>query len=208
MKLEPGIGSPPMPTGGLAQTGIGGLFHRFIGQGTGAGNDAHFARQVDVARHDADFALAWGDHARAVRPDHAHAGFVQLHFHGQHVQGRDAFGDGDDQFDAGIDRFQDGVFAERRWNVDDRGRGAGRFNRFAHGVEHRQAQVLSAAFARGYAANHFGAVSDSLFGVESPWLPVKPWQITLVFLSIKMDIIYPPLLQQLAEPHQSGWSQQ
>jgi hypothetical protein len=28
--------------------------------------------------------------------------------------------------------------------------------------------MLSATFARGDAANHFGAVSDSLFGVESP----------------------------------------
>src|SRR5699024_5575974 len=36
-----------------------------------------------------------------------------------------------------------------------------------------------------------------------PWLPVKPWQITLVFLSIKMDIISPPLRQQPAELHPS-----
>ncbi|XPE60172.1 hypothetical protein ACNKHQ_03350 [Shigella flexneri] len=47
------------------------------------------------------------------RADHAHAGFLQLHLDVQHVQGRDAFGDGDDELDAGIDGFQDGVLAER-----------------------------------------------------------------------------------------------
>ena len=123
---------------------------------------------MNVTRHDADFALARSDNARAVRADHTHARFVQLHLHGQHIQRWDTFGDGDDKLNARVDRFQDGIFAERRRNVDH-GRGrAGRFNGFAHGVEHRQAQMSGAAFAWRHAANHLRTVSDRLFRVEGP----------------------------------------
>ena len=123
---------------------------------------------MNVARHDADFASAWGDNARAVRADHPHAGFIQLHFHRQHIQRRNTFGDGNDKLNARIDSFQNGVFAERRRNVDN-GRGrAGRFNGFAYGVEHRQTQVSGAAFAWRNAADHLGTVSNCLFRVESP----------------------------------------
>ena len=123
---------------------------------------------MNVARHDADFAFARGDNAWAVRTDHAHACFVQLHLHGQHIQRRDTFGDGDDQLNACVDRFQNRVFTERRWNVDH-GRGcARRFYCFTHGVEHRQAQVRGAAFTWRYAANHLRTVGNRLFGVESP----------------------------------------
>jgi hypothetical protein len=62
------------------------------------------------------------------------------------------------------------------------------------GVEHRQAQVLGAAFARGYAADHLGAVFDGLLGVESTLRTGKPWQITLVSLLIRTLIICPPQL--------------
>jgi len=44
--------------------------------------------------------------------------------------------------------------------------------------------------------------------VESPLATGEALANYFGVLSIKMDIIYPPLLQQLAEPHQSGWSQQ
>ena len=123
---------------------------------------------MNVTRHDADFAFARGDNAWAVRANHAHARFVQLHFHGQHIQRRDTFGDGDNQLNARVDCFQNGVFAERRRNVDN-GRGrAGRFNSFAHGIKYRQAQVGGAAFAWRHAANHLRTVSDRLFRVEGP----------------------------------------
>src|SRR5690606_5017150 len=155
-------------TGGLAKTVVGSLLNCFIGQRTGTGDDTHFTRFVNVTRHDADFTFAWGDNARAVRADHAHASFIQLHFHGQHIQRRDTFGDGNDELDARVNRFQNRVFAERSRNVDN-GRGrARRFNRFAHGVEYRQAQVRGAAFTWRYAANHLRAVGNRLFGVESP----------------------------------------
>src|SRR5690606_9666902 len=105
--------------------------------------------------------------ARAVRADQDHAQFVALDLGFEHVDGRDAFGDADDQLDAAEGRFQDRVLAERSRNVDHAGGGASLFNGFLYGVEHRQAQVSGTALARGHAANHLGAVGDGLFGVES-----------------------------------------
>ncbi|GDA34968.1 hypothetical protein HmCmsJML164_01697 [Escherichia coli] len=149
-------------TGRLTETVIRGLFNRFIGQRTGTGNDTHFTRFVNVTRLDTDFAFPRGDNAWAVRADHTNACFIQFHFHRQHIQRRDAFSDGDNQFDACIDSFQNGVFAERCWYVDNRGGSASSSNSFTHGVEHRQAEVGSTAFTWGYAANHFSAVCNGL----------------------------------------------
>jgi hypothetical protein len=42
----------------LAKTGLGGLVHGFVGEGSGAGHDAHAATLVDEAGHDADLALS------------------------------------------------------------------------------------------------------------------------------------------------------
>ncbi len=155
-------------TGRLAKTIVGGLLNRFIGQRTGTGNNTHFTRLVNVARHDADFTFARGDNAWAVRADHAYASFIQFHFHGQHIQRWDTFGDGDDQFDACINRFQNGIFTKRCRNVDNGGSCAGRFYRFTYGVEHREAQMRGAAFARCNATDHLRTVSNRLFRVECP----------------------------------------
>ena len=43
-----------------------------------------------------------------------------------HVEHRNAFGDADDERDAGVDRFQDGIGGERRRHIDRRRVGAGR----------------------------------------------------------------------------------
>ena len=39
-------------------------------------------------------------------------------------------------------------------------------DRFVHRVEHRQVEMLRAAFARRDAAHHLGAVGDRLLGME------------------------------------------
>src|SRR5690606_18896754 len=103
----------------------------------------------------------------AVRADQAHTQLVALDLGFQHVDGRDAFGDADDQLDAAESRFEDGILAERSRNVDHRSVGAGGFHGFLDGVEHRQAEVGGAALAGGHAADHLGAVGDGLLGVES-----------------------------------------
>ena len=151
----------------LFQADRGGLVHGLIGQRAGARDDADLARQVDVARHDADLALARGDDAGAVRADQHHARMLLQHvLDAQHVQHRDAFGDAHDHADAGIGRFQDRIGRERRRHVDHGGIGAGGVDRFTHGVEHRQFDVGGAALPRGHAADDLGAVIDHLLGVE------------------------------------------
>src|SRR5690606_9516817 len=154
-------------TGRLTKTVISGLFNGFIGQRTGTGNDTHFTRQVNVARHNADFAFTGGDHARAVRADQAYAQLITLHFGIQHIQRRNAFGDADDQLDAAVSCFQNGIFTEGGWYVDNRGFCTGGFYRFFNSIEHRQTQVSRTTLARSYTANHFGAVGNGLFRVKS-----------------------------------------
>src|SRR5690606_28759222 len=153
-------------TAGLTETGVSGLLDRFIGQGAGARHDTDLARQVDVTGHDADLALAGGDHARAVRPDQTHAQFVTLDLGIQHVEGSDTFGDADNQFDTSVSGFKDGVLAERGRNIDNRCFSASSLDRFFNSVEHGQTQVSSTALTRSNTTNHLGAVFDGLLGVE------------------------------------------
>ena len=133
-----------------------------VGQGAGARDDADSPGLVDVARHDADLALAGRDHAGAVRPDQAHAELIALHLALQHVERRHTFGDAHDQANAGVRGLEDGVLAERGRHVDHRGIGAGLGHRGADGVEHRQSEMGLAALAGGHAADHAGTVLDRL----------------------------------------------
>ena len=83
-----------------------------------------------------------GPISRDFEPDSAR---LTLH----HVQHRNAFGDADDQRNFRVDRLQDGVGGERRRHIDDADASAPVFfARLAHRVEHRQAQMGGAAFAR------------------------------------------------------------
>ena len=122
-----------------------------------------------MARHNADFALTRSNHARAVRADQTCAVAVgfQVAFGFEHVQSRYAFGNHNHQAYAGINRFNDRIQNKRSGNINYGCVRAGFFNGFFHSVEHGQVQVGLTAFARGNAADDFGAVSQSLFGVES-----------------------------------------
>src|SRR5690606_10008673 len=152
--------------GRLPETEVRGLFDRLVGQSSRAGDNSYTTLLVNIAWHDADLRLAGRDDAGAVWSDQAHAQFVALHLHIQHVQGRNAFGDADDQLDTGKRRFQDGVLAERGWYVDNRGLCSGIGDSLCNGVEHRQIQVNLAALAGGDTADHAGTVFNGLLGVE------------------------------------------
>src|SRR5690606_13071534 len=161
-------------TGALAQTDVGGLLDRLVGQGAGAGDDADRTGHVDVARHDADLALARRDDARAVGADQVDVReILQGRLDLQHVQHRNAFGDAGDYLDAALGRFQDRVGGEGCRHVDHARRGAGGFHRVAHGVEYRQVEMLLAAAARSDAADQLGAVGQRLLGVEGALLTGK-----------------------------------
>ncbi len=157
-------------TSGLSQTQRRSLMHGFIGQRSRTRNDTDLAAQVDAAGHDADLALVRRDDARAIRTDHAHAVGLQGRLDVQHVQHRDAFGDTDDQFNAGICRLKYRIRCKSRRHVDHRGIGPGLVDGFAHGIEYRQAQVNLATLARRHATDHFRAIGQRLLGMESTLL--------------------------------------
>ena len=76
-------------------------------------------------------------------------GAGQRALHAHHVEHRDALGDADDERDAGVDRFQDGVGGERRRHVDAGGGGAGLLHGLGDGVEHRQVEMRACRPCRG-----------------------------------------------------------
>jgi hypothetical protein len=75
---------------------------------------------VNEARHDAAFSLVGRDDAGAVGTDEAavFAGNVGFHLH--HVLHGNAFGDTDDDFDAGFGGLHDCVGSECRGHKNDR----------------------------------------------------------------------------------------
>ena len=87
-----------------------------------------------------------------------------MHLH--HVGSRDAFGDADDQRQAGVGGFHDGVGGKGRRNEDHGGVRAGFLDGLRNRIEHRAVEMLCAAFARRDAADHVGAVGDRLLRVE------------------------------------------
>ena len=80
---------------------------------------------------------------------------------------RDAFGDGDDEPDAGGERFLDRGQRFHRRRHGDRGDGAGRQHGVAAGREHRHAGGFRRIRARGGAADDVGAVGAHQRGVRA-----------------------------------------
>ena len=84
----------------------------------------------------------------------------------------DAFGDEDDQFDAGRCRLHGAVRGESGRHEDQRAVRAGRLDGFFRRVEDRQPKFrLGAAFAGSDAADDLGAVVEALLGVKPASLP-------------------------------------
>ena len=160
-------------TGTLAQADVGGLEDRLVGQGAGAGDDAHATRLVNAAGHDADLAGAGGDDAGAVGANQDAGAPRQGGLDLEHIEDRDAFGNADDDADARVRRLQDGVGGKGRRDIDHGGVGPG----LAHGIVDRikdgTVEVPGAALARGDAAHQLGAVGDGLFTVEGALLAGK-----------------------------------
>src|SRR5579884_2383673 len=150
----------------LAEPDRRGLRHRLVGQRARARDDADPAAAMDMARHDADLALVRGDDAGAVRPDQPRAAAAQAALDRDHVEDRDALGDADDERHPGVGRFEDRVGGKGRRHVDDAGVAPCHGARLGDRVEDRQVEMARAAFARGHAADHLGAVGDRLLGME------------------------------------------
>ena len=93
---------------------------------------------------------------------------LQERHRAHHVERRDAFGDADDEREAGVGGFHDRVGGKRRRHEDHRRVGAGLLHGVLHGVENRPAFVRRAALARRHAADDGRAVGGRLLGVEGP----------------------------------------
>src|SRR6266404_3328982 len=152
----------------LADTELRQLVHRFVSQRAAARDDADRPRLVDVAGHDADLALARGDHARAVRTDEARLLAFQVARDAYHIERRHAFGDADRERQLGVGGFHDRVGGERRRHEDARDRRAGRAHRLLDGVEDGNALEIGAALSRRHTADDLGAVLATRLRVELP----------------------------------------
>ena len=135
------------------------LVHRFIGQGSGAGNDTHGAGRMNVARLNADLALAGSDDPRAIGSDKPAGAALEVIFDLQHIHDRNTLGNGHDQGNAGLDGFENGIRTEWRRHENHGGVGAGFLYGFGYRVEDRNAFNVLAAFAGGHTCHHVRPVS-------------------------------------------------
>src|SRR5215510_8488725 len=156
--------------GRLADAERGQLPYGFVSQRPAARDHADAAFLVNTRGHDADFAFAGRNDARAVRPDQSHAARPDVVKSLDHVDRRDAFSDADDQRHARVRRLHNRVSRERGRNVNDRSVRFSFAHGVGHGVEHREAFVSRPAFAGRDAADDVRAVIAHLQRVKSPFL--------------------------------------
>lgn len=127
------------------------------------GNDIYFIWFVNVIWLDIDFVFIWSDNVWVVWVDYMNVCFVQFYFYSQYIQCWDVFSDGDNQFDVCVDGFQNGVFVEWCWYVDNRSGSVSSSNSFMYGVEYWQVEVGSVVFIWSYVINYFSVVCNGLF---------------------------------------------
>ncbi len=126
----------------LADAALRELVHRLIGQRAGAGHNAHRTLFMNTAGHDADFCFAGRNNAGAVRTDEPRLRGLELGPHLHHVQRRNAFGDADDERNARVLRFKNGIGGKRRRHKNHGRVGACGGDSIFHGVKDRPALVL------------------------------------------------------------------
>ena len=90
----------------------------------------------------------------------------KIFFRLDHVERRNAFGDADDDRDARVGGFHDGVGGECGRNVDHRGIRTGFPDRVGNRVEDRNSLVRRAAFAGRDAADDIRSILDHLLRME------------------------------------------
>src|SRR5262249_32536145 len=159
--------------GRLAQSGVGGLLHRLVGERAGPGDDADLAGLEDIARHDADLAGVGGEHARAVGADETRPGAIERALHLDHVEHRNALGDAHDERYLGVDSLKDCIGGEAWWHIDRCGGGARLLLGLHDRLEDRHARklrigMLGASLAGGHATHDLRAIGQRLLRVEGP----------------------------------------
>ena len=151
-----------------------------------ARDDADFTCLMDISGHNPDSALVRRDDAGAVRPDQARGFALQVTLDPHHVHDGDAFGDADNQRDAGVGGFHNGVPGKRPRYEDDGRVRTGLLDGFLHRKKDRDfdvvgvgpigdARVVGFAFkdfglsgaARMNGPDNVGTVSDRAVGVKA-----------------------------------------
>ena len=83
-----------------------------VGQGAASGHNAHASWGMNVARHDSNLALAWGDDAWTVGADHPTVRTLHVGMHAGHVVGRNPLRDRHNQLDSRINSLTDRIRGE------------------------------------------------------------------------------------------------
>src|SRR6185503_4777231 len=127
---------------GLAGAAGGQLPDRFVGESAATADDADIAPLMDVTGRNTNaaatvalLAFAGRDDAGAIRADEPRARVTHRLLHAKHVTHGNSLRDGDDQFQSGIDPFEDGVRRKGRRDKHGARRGARLLHRLDDGVE-------------------------------------------------------------------------
>src|SRR5215469_5021688 len=126
---------------------------------------------MNVSRHNPNLAFSGRNHARTVRPNQARFASLQEGRRADHIASWDAFGNADNQRNAGLGRFHDCVGGERRRNKNHRRVGVSVFHRFSDRVEYGQPEVRLPAFSRSHSPDHFRAVVHRCLGMKTRFAP-------------------------------------
>ena len=157
-------------TSALAQAKASRLENCFIGQCAGPGHNADLAGLVYEPGHDANLCFTRRNHARAIRPNETRVVTLQGFLDANHIVHRNAFRDTDDQRNACIGGFQNGVSSARGRDVDHADISARRPNSIVGGIEYRQSQMLLPSSSRRDTANESATVGDALLRMEGALL--------------------------------------
>src|SRR5262245_15436911 len=134
------------------------LLGDLVRQRAAAADDADPAGLEDLGGHDAHGRAAGADDPGAVGADQGLVAALELGVDAEHVVGRDALGDADDQVDAAVEPLQDRVGREARRHEDHGGVRGCRLDRVVDGVEDRDGIDRMAGLAGGHAGDDLGAV--------------------------------------------------
>ena len=152
---------------GLSEVVVRCLIDSLVGQGAGPRHDTNLSLLMNVARHDANLALAWFDDARAVWSDQSRL-VLGLHhrLHLDHVHSWDAFSNTNHEVDFSLNCFSDGLGCERWRHVDHRCLGTSLLLAFCNCSEDWQSEVLSASLSLVDSSDHIRPVLNGLLSVE------------------------------------------
>src|SRR5688500_5599818 len=150
------------------------LMNGFVSKRAALRHDTDTTFPADVAGNDPRFRFTWRDRARTVRADHACRLVFQVGKCPHHVERWNAFGDTDDEAQARVRGFHDGIGGKCRRDEDHGRIGAGLFHGICHRVEHRPSLVGCPTLSRCDATDDLSPVRSRLLGVKRALFAGEP----------------------------------